>query len=158
MLKKFIFFIQKSRLELINPLGFQTILIKGIVLRVLRVAFVSAATKENSNHKCYNYKMKQANFIISQLTGSPWLKKLEQIASYKKLLALLPPRYQSAVRFMYNKNDTLFFVLEHPSFKQEFNYKKTMIKGLLKALVKQDKSCECIDAEELKFFITNKMP
>jgi hypothetical protein len=33
-----------------------------------------------------------------------------------------------------------------------------MIKGLLKALVKQDKSCECIDAEELKFFITNKMP
>jgi len=102
--------------------------------------------------------MKQANFIISQLTGSPWLKKLEQIASYKKLLALLPPRYQSAVRFMYNKNDTLFFVLEHPSFKQEFNYKKTMIKGLLKALVKQDKSCECIDAEELKFFITNKMP
>jgi hypothetical protein len=100
--------------------------------------------------------MKQAKFIISQLTSQPSLKKLEQIASYKKLLALLPSAYQNAVRFMYNKNDTLFFALEHPSFKMEFNYKKALIKNLLKELIKKDKSCVCIDAEELSFFITNK--
>jgi hypothetical protein len=101
--------------------------------------------------------MKQAKYIISQITVQPSLKKLERIASYKKLLALLPLRYQNAVKFMYNKNDTLFFVLEHPSFKMEFNYKKTLIKGLLKELIKQDKSCSCIDADELKFFVTNKV-
>jgi hypothetical protein len=83
---------------------------------------------------------------------------MEQIASYKKLLALLPPRYQSMIKFMYNKNDTLFFVLKHPGFKMEFNYKMTLIKGLLKKLVKLDESCKCIDAEELKFFITNEPP
>ncbi|MDR2790550.1 MAG: DUF721 domain-containing protein [Campylobacteraceae bacterium] len=84
-------------------------------------------------------------------------KKMEQTASHRKLLTLLPPRYQSMVKFMYNKNNTLFFVLKHPAFKTEFNYKTTLIKGLLKKLVKLDESCKCIDAEELKFFVTNKM-
>jgi hypothetical protein len=83
---------------------------------------------------------------------------MEQIASHKKLLALLPPRYQSMVKFMYNKNNTLFFVLKHPGFKMEFNYKMTLIKGLLKRLIEEDESCKCIDADELKFFITNKPP
>ncbi|MDR2635906.1 MAG: DUF721 domain-containing protein [Campylobacteraceae bacterium] len=83
---------------------------------------------------------------------------MEQIASYKKLLALLPPRYQSMVQFMYNRNDTLFFVLKHQGFKMEFDYKMTLIKGILKKLVKQDESCKCIDAENITVFVTNKMP
>jgi hypothetical protein len=102
--------------------------------------------------------MKHISYIISHIKQQPSLKKLEQIASYKKLLALLPPRYEGMVKFMYNKNNTLFFVLKHPGFKMEFNYKTTLIKGLLKELVKQDESCKCIDADELKFFITNKPP
>ncbi|MDR1976013.1 MAG: hypothetical protein LBQ18_03380 [Campylobacteraceae bacterium] len=100
--------------------------------------------------------MEHISFIISHISRQPSLKKLEQIASYKKLLSLLPPRYQGAVKFMYNKNNTLFFVLRHPGFKMEFNYKTTLIKGLLKQLIMQDESCKCIDADELKFFVSNK--
>jgi hypothetical protein len=40
----------------------------------------------------------------------------------------------------------------------EFNYKTTLIKGLLKELVRRDESCKCIDADEIKVFITNKIP
>ncbi|MDR1461490.1 MAG: hypothetical protein LBI78_07590 [Campylobacteraceae bacterium] len=101
--------------------------------------------------------MKHISFIISHIRQRPSFEKLEQIASYKKLLSLLPVSYQNAVKFMYNKNNTLFFVLKHPAFKMEFNYKTTLIKGLLKELVKRDESCKCIDADDIKVFLTNKM-
>ncbi len=109
--------------------------------------------------------MKKANFIINHLSGNPSLYKLEKIKSYKKLLKLLPLNFQRGVRFMYNKNDTLFFVFEHQGFLMEFNnlernneYKKSFIKSLLKELIKHDKTCSCIDAEHIRAFVTNKMP
>jgi hypothetical protein len=102
--------------------------------------------------------MKHVSHIISHIKQQPSFKKIEQIASYKKLLALLPPKYTDMVKFMYNKNNTLFFVLKHPGFKMEFNYKMITIKGLLKKLIEYDESCKCIDADELKFFVTNKPP
>jgi hypothetical protein len=102
--------------------------------------------------------MKHVSLVISHIKQQPSFKKMEQIASYKKLLALLPPKYTQMIKFMYNKNNTLFFVLKHPGFKMEFNYKMTLIKGLLKKLIMLDESCKCIDADELKFFVTNKPP
>ncbi|MDR1614433.1 MAG: hypothetical protein LBS26_02580 [Campylobacteraceae bacterium] len=101
--------------------------------------------------------MKHISLVISHIKQQPSFKKMEQTASYKKLLALLPPRYQSMVKFMYNRNDTLFFVLKHPGFKMEFNYKTTLIKGLLKELIKQDESCKCIDASSIKTFVSNEI-
>jgi hypothetical protein len=102
--------------------------------------------------------MKKANFIISHLRQQPSYEKLEQIAAYKKLFALLPNRLGDVVRFAYNKNQTLFIVLEHPGYKMEFNYKITLIKSLLKELIKRDFTCKCIDADEIKIFVTNKAP
>lgn len=100
--------------------------------------------------------MKKANFIISHLRQQPSYEKLEQIAAYKKLFALLPNRLGSAIRFAYNKNQTLFIVLNNPEYKMEFNYKVTLIKSLLKELIKQNPNCKCIDAENIKIFVTNK--
>lgn len=100
--------------------------------------------------------MKQANFIISHLRQQPSLKKLEQSASYKKLFALLPNRLTSAIKFAYNKNQTLFIVLKHSGYKMEFNYKTTLIKSLLKELILKDSTCKNIDADEIKVFATNK--
>ncbi len=107
--------------------------------------------------------MKQVNFIINHLTRHPSLNKLDKIKSYKKLLKLLPINFQKGVRFMYNKNDTLFFVFEHQGYLMEFNnlerkseYKKSFIKSLLKELIKYDKTCSCIDANYVKAFVTNK--
>ncbi|MFV0480571.1 MAG: hypothetical protein ACK5LP_01175 [Campylobacteraceae bacterium] len=102
--------------------------------------------------------MKQARIIISHLQRQPSFEKLEQIKAYKKLFALLPNRLGNVVRFAYNKNQTLFIVLEHPGYKMEFNYKLNLIKSLLKELVKIDVTCKCIDADVIKVFVTNKPP
>lgn len=102
--------------------------------------------------------MKKANFIISHMKQQPFYEKLEQITAYKKLFSLLPNRLGEAVRFAYNKNQTLFIVLNHPGYKMEFNYKISLIKSLLKELIKNDISCKCIDAEDIKVFVSNKAP
>ena len=102
--------------------------------------------------------MKNAQSIISHLKQDPSLKNLQKTESYKKLLSLLPGNLSKAVRFMYNKNQVLFFVLDHPGYKMEFHYKLSLIKGLLKQLIIMDPSCVCIDADEIKTFVTNKPP
>lgn len=102
--------------------------------------------------------MKSSHEIMSHLKNNPSLVHLKRIESYQKLLSLLPKRLSGGVRFMYNKHRTLFFVLEHPGLKMEFNYKMELIKGLLKQLVSQDLSCQNIDADEVKCFVTNKPP
>ncbi len=107
--------------------------------------------------------MKKASFIIDHISSIPSFGKLQQAQSYKKLLKLLPLNFQRGVRFMYNKNDTLFFVFEHQGFMQEFynlerknEYKQSFIKSLLKKLIEYDDTCKCIDAENIKAFVTNK--
>ena len=95
---------------------------------------------------------------MSHLKNNPSLLYLKKIESYRKLLSLLPKRFSSGVRFMYNKQNTLFFVLEHPGLKMEFNYKTDLIKGLLKQLIIKDPDCHIIDANEIKSFVTNKPP
>ena len=102
--------------------------------------------------------MKSSHEIMAHLKNSPSLTHLKKIESYQKLLSLLPKRLSSGVRFMYNKHTTLFFVLEHPGLKMEFNYKTDLIKGLLKQLIIQDPRCANIDASEIKSFVTNKPP
>lgn len=99
--------------------------------------------------------MKKANLIISHLTSSPSLNHIQKTNCHKKLLGLLPKSMQNGVRFMYNKNDTLFFVLEHPGYKMEFDYKMSLIKELLKSLITVHKECSCINASQVKTFITN---
>lgn len=102
--------------------------------------------------------MKNAQSIISHLKQDPSLENLHKTESYKKLLSLLPGNLSKAVRFMYNKNQVLFFVLDHPGYKMEFHYKLSLIKGLLKQLIALDPTCACIDAKEIKTFVTNKPP
>lgn len=100
--------------------------------------------------------MKHVYNIISHLTLNPSFKKIEQAKCYKKLLALLPKKLSEGVRFAYNKNRTLFLVLQHPGYKFEFDYKLDMIKTLLKKLIEVDANCSIIDADEVKTFVTNK--
>ncbi|MBN2963638.1 hypothetical protein JWV37_02505 [Sulfurospirillum sp. T05] len=102
--------------------------------------------------------MKHVRAILSHLKNDPSLMHLKKSESYQKLLGLLPKSMAQGVRFMYNKNDTLFFVLEHPGLKMEFHYKTTLIKGLLKELIAHDPSCRCIEAQHIQTFVTNKPP
>ncbi|WP_294876201.1 MULTISPECIES: hypothetical protein [unclassified Sulfurospirillum] len=60
------------------------------------------------------------------------------------------------IRFVYTKNDTLFFVLNHPCAKMEFNYKRNLIKSLLKEVHVHFPECGCLHVNEVQAFVTNQ--
>ncbi|WP_245600562.1 hypothetical protein [Sulfurospirillum arcachonense] len=73
------------------------------------------------------------------------------------LIKLLPSSLSNFIKFIYTKNNTLFFVLKHPSAKMEFNYKRNLIKGLLNKIENFHPKCKCINFKEIKAFISNKI-
>ena len=101
--------------------------------------------------------MKTVKNIISHIISKPQYKKISQKRCFDKVVKLLPPHLQSAVLFTYVKNQTLFFVLNHPGLKMEFHYKVNLIKSLLKQLKTIDKEClDMQDIKEVKAFVSNK--
>ena len=101
--------------------------------------------------------MKKANYIISHLKTKPYLKKLRHIDCYNQLLSLLPKTIRENTRFIYQKNDTLFFVLNHPGIKMELNYKSNLIKSILKKLIDLKPQCIFMKSAQIKAFVTNKI-
>jgi len=101
--------------------------------------------------------MKSSEKIISHITGKPLFQKIGQKKCFAKVISLLPPQLAKAVMFTYVKNRTLFFVLNHPGLKMEFNYKITLIKSLLKKIKDIDPDCKNIDITDVKAFVTNKI-
>ncbi len=99
--------------------------------------------------------MKKSTEIISHLKNRSFHSKLNQIECLNKLISLLPPRLGKAVSFVYIKNKTLFFALNHPGYKMEFNYNVNLIKELLKKLKKLDLNCKDIEVNEIKTFVSN---
>ncbi len=100
--------------------------------------------------------MKKASYIISHLKSKPYLKNLQHVDCYNLLLSLLPKSLSEHTRFIYQKNDTLFFVLKHPGVKMEFNYKRNLIKNILKKLIELNPQCIFMNSNEIKAFVTNK--
>ncbi len=101
--------------------------------------------------------MKTAKSIIEHLKRHPQNSKVLEIACYEKVKALLPPHLAKAVLFIYRKNHTLYFVLNHPGMKMEFNYMHTLIKNLLKKLKEFDENCQNLEITEVKSFVSNKI-
>lgn len=100
--------------------------------------------------------MKDSKSIISHLVQQPSMKKYEQMRCYDRLLSLLPKSFTSMIRFVYTKNETLFFVLNHPCAKMEFNYKRNLIKSLLKEVYAHFPECSCLHVKEVQSFVTNQ--
>lgn len=100
--------------------------------------------------------MKDSKTIISHLKKHPSLKTLEQEECFDVLIKLLPNSLSNFIKFIYTKHDTLFFVLNHPSAKMEFNYKRNLIKELLKKIENFHPNCKCINLKEIKAFVSNK--
>jgi hypothetical protein len=101
--------------------------------------------------------MKTAEEIISHLINKPQNSKIVQKRCIDKLISLLPPHLANAVMFTYIKNRTLFFVLNHPGLKMEFNYKHNLIKSLLNKIKDIDLKCQIIEVDEIKSFVSNKI-
>jgi len=100
--------------------------------------------------------MKDSKTIISHLKKHPSMKSLNQQECYDILIGLLPKSLTNSIKFLYTKHDTLFFVLNHPSAKMEFNYKRNLIKDILKKIVTFHPNCKCIDLKDIKAFVTNR--
>ena len=86
--------------------------------------------------------MKSSKQILSRLSDMPQFGSLVQHACYQKFMALLPPRFQKAVAFIYIKNSTLFIALSHPGYKMELNYNKELFKELLATLQQHTPECK----------------
>ncbi len=67
-------------------------------------------------------------------------------------MALLPPRFQQAIAFVYIKNRTLFVALSHPGYKMELNYNKELFKALLATTREYAPECGEQWVDEVVFF------
>ncbi|MDE5602689.1 MAG: hypothetical protein K2I71_02055, partial [Helicobacter sp.] len=90
---------------------------------------------------------------MSHLFNTPSYEKLHHIQQINGFLWTLPKSLRDGVCFCYIKNQVLFFVLKHPCYKQEFDYKLTIIKQLLKQY--QQKKQELLEVETIKSFVSN---
>jgi hypothetical protein len=96
--------------------------------------------------------MKNANMILSHLTSQPQFKSLKRQECYQKYIALLSPKWQKAVAFVYIKDETLFIAVTHPGFKMELNYNRDLLKSLLTQLNGYDEACQMMQAEKVVVF------
>lgn len=95
--------------------------------------------------------MKDSQEIISHLYFSN-SQKLKQTRCLNVLKSLLPPRLSSAINYIYKKNQNLYIVIDQFGLKMEFNYKRDLIKSLLKAIHKESSLCE--DLKDLEIIIS----
>lgn len=98
--------------------------------------------------------MKNSAQILNSIQHRPQFSKLSKFRCIKKIQSLFSPALQRMIKFAYFKNDILFFVLNHPGAKQEFDNNIQSIKSALKFVAPE----ECIDISvtDIKAFVTNK--
>ncbi|MCH9812413.1 MAG: hypothetical protein K0U47_00525 [Epsilonproteobacteria bacterium] len=101
--------------------------------------------------------MKTSKEIISHLINKPQHSQITQKQCIDKLISLLPPTLGRAIMFTYIKNRTLFFVLNHPGLKMEFNYKHNLIKSLLNKIKDIDLNCQKLEIDKINSFVSNKV-
>ena len=99
--------------------------------------------------------MKNAKEIVSHLQNAPAYKDLKRYKALEAFKNLLPFSLRKAILFVYEKSGILFFVLNHPAYKQEFDYKATLIKDLLKAFRIQETELSAIT--DVRWFVSNKI-
>ena len=101
--------------------------------------------------------MKNSQKIIAHIVKKPYFHKIGEKKCIERLISLLPPQLQKAVMFTYIRSGTLFFALNHPGLKMEFNYKITLIKSLLKKIKYLDENCKEVEVTDVRAFVSNKI-
>lgn len=96
--------------------------------------------------------MKNSKNILSSLVGTLHFYPLTKHKCFQKFIALLPPRFQKAIAFIYIENKTLFVALAHPGYKMELNYNKDLFKSLLQTFTNSDQECQNYSANKVVFF------
>jgi hypothetical protein len=97
--------------------------------------------------------MKNACDIINSLQNRPQFSKLSRFGCIDKIRLSFSAPLQKMIKFAYIKNNTLFFVLNHPGAKQEFDNNIQNIKSALKYV--QPQECKELDIQDIKAFVTH---
>ena len=97
--------------------------------------------------------MKNARDIINSLQNRPQFSKLSRFGCIDVIRHSFSAPLQKMIKFAYIKNNTLFFVLNHPGAKQEFDNNIQSIKSALKFV--KPKECQEADIKDIKAFVTH---
>ena len=97
--------------------------------------------------------MKNASQIIKSIQNKPQFSKLSKYKCIKKIQSIFTPALQKMIKFAYIKNDTLFFVLNHPAGKQEFDNNIQSIKSALNFV--RPPECSETVINDIKAFVTH---
>ncbi len=89
------------------------------------------------------------SYVIAKFQDEKAYSKLRTQSKLDKLLSILPPTLKDGVEFFYTKNDVLFFVLNHPMYKQEFKHNTDMILTILSQI-------GFPNIKDINYFVTNK--
>ena len=97
--------------------------------------------------------MKNVSDILNSLQNKPQFSKLSHYRCIDRIQSLFSPPLQKMVKFAYIKNTTLFFVLNHPGAKQEFDNNIQSIKSALKFCNPEE--CQGENIQDIKAFVTH---
>ncbi len=97
--------------------------------------------------------MKNSSDILNSLQNKPQFSKLSQYKCIHKIQSIFSAPLQKMIKFAYIKNGTLFFVLNHPGAKQEFDNNIQSIKSALKFY--NPSECEENSINDIKAFVTH---
>jgi len=94
--------------------------------------------------------MKKANEILNHLLY-PFNDKLQEHRCLKKIISLLPPKYNKYITNSFIKGDILYINVSHPALRQEIFYNKNLIFSLIKTF---HQAGECLSINPKKV-VTN---
>ena len=77
--------------------------------------------------------MKKANYIINHIL-SPYSDKIDQQRCLKKIISLLPLKYNKYITSYQLKGEILFINVSHQAIKQELFYNKNLIFSIIKTM------------------------
>ncbi len=97
--------------------------------------------------------MKSASQIIDIIQNKPQFSKLSKVKCIEKIQSLFTQPVQKMVSFAYIKQNTLFFVFNHPAGKQEFDNSIQNIKSALKFHMPDE--CSATTVSDIKAFVTH---
>jgi len=97
--------------------------------------------------------MKNASDIINSIQNRPQFSKLSRYKCIGTIQRSFSLPLQKMIKFAYIKNGTLFFVLNHPGAKQEFDNNIQSIKSALKYVTPDE--CKELNITDIKAFVTH---
>jgi len=97
--------------------------------------------------------MKNASDIINSIQNRPQFSKLSRYKCIGTIQRSFSSPLQKMIKFAYIKNNTLFFVLNHPGAKQEFDNNIQSIKSALNFYNPQE--CNETLIKDIKAFVTH---